>query len=457
MSSKITSIIGMPISNFMKLVEEKKVLHVRKARLIPIYKVTDEMALTSIFLSSLRLINEFRKSVFSEVNLTTSGKLYVFTEVNFSELKSDQPDGLIIVVKAGKIFDAALLEVKNKNNDLKSEQILRYLEIAKKFKIPKIITISNQFVSRPTQTPLDIKIPSSVKLYHLSWSYILTIANLLLYDNDLNIEDPDQVEIMKEVVSFFEHEVSGVTGFTVMKSGWKNVIDKIRSGSVLKIADSDVYDTVTSWIQEERDMALILSRKLGSFVRTGIAKYRSDLKGRITAESNNLIKNKSLSSILHIENAASDINICAFFERRQIIMEAKLIPPEDKTNRGKIGWIRNQISNCEKKSKPTLDEIKDNLALYAYIKYQKEPFKFNIEELEDAWIEIKDLEIKEFGIRQTLNLARVFESRKKIVEEIESMLIKFYEGVVQNLKEWAKPAPKVIDMKVDKKDLDSIE
>lgn len=456
MSSKISSIIGMPINNFLKLVEENKVLHVRKARLIPVYKITDEIALTSIFLSALRLINEFRKSVFSEVNLTTSGKLYVFTEVNFTELKSDQPDGLIIIVKAGKIYDAALLEVKNKNNVLLEDQILKYLGIAKEFKIPKLITISNQFVSRSTQTPLDIKVPSNIKLYHLSWSYILTIANLLLYDNDLNIEDPDQVEIMKEVVSFFEHEVSGVTGFTVMKAGWKNVVDKIRSGSLLKMTDTDVNDTVVSWIQEERDMALILSRKLGSFVKTGIAKYRNDLKGRITAEANNLIKNKSLTSVLHIENAASDINVCAFFERRQIIMEVKLTPPEDKTNRGKIGWIRNQINNCEKKAKSTFDIIKENLALYVYIKYQKEPVKFKIDELEDAWTEINDLEIKEFGIRQTLNLARVFESRKKVVEEIESMLLNFYEGVVQNLKEWIKPAPKVIEKKTDKTDLDSI-
>ena len=184
-----------------------------------------------------------------------------------------------------------------------------------------------------------------------------------------------------------------------------------------------------------------------------IAKYKNDLKGRIVAESNYLIKNKSLTSVLHIDNAASDIFVNAYFERRQIMMEVKLSPPDDKTNRGKIGWIRNQITNCEKKSKNTFDKIKDNLALYVYIKYQKEPVKLNIENLEDAWISIKDVEIKEFGIRHEINLARAFESRKKIVEEIEKMLLNYYEGVVQNLKEWVKQAPKVIE----KKDLDSIE
>ncbi|MDZ7821881.1 MAG: hypothetical protein U5N26_08750 [Candidatus Marinimicrobia bacterium] len=457
MSSKISSIIGMPISNFLKMVEENNVLHVRKARLIPVYKTTDEMSLTSIFLSSLRLINEFKKAIFSELNLTLSGKLYVFTEVNFLETKVDQPDGLIIIVRSNKIKDAALLEVKNKNNCLNEEQINRYLDIAKNFKIPKLITISNQFVSRPTQTPLNIKPPSNVKMYHLSWSYILTIANILLYDNDLNIEDPDQVEIMKEVVSFLEHDVSGVTGFTVMKPGWKNVVDKIRSGSLLNKNDSDVFDTVTSWLQEERDMALILSRKLGSLVKTGIPKYRNDLQARITAEINNLIKSKALTSVLHIQNAASDIYVCAFFERRQIIFEVRLSPPEDKTNRGKIGWIRHQIQRCQKKNHDIFNEIENDLALYVYIKYQKEPMKFNINELEDAWEEVKDMDIKELGIRQEINLARTFESRKKIVEEIEKSLISYYEGVVQHLKEWVKPPPKVIEKKLDNNDLDSIE
>ena len=456
MTKKISSLIDMKIADFLTIIEEKEVLTVRTARLIPIYKAGDEMSLTSIFLSSLRLVKEFKKQIFSATNLSMAGKIYVFTEVNFSELKGEQPDGLIIVVSAGKIKDAALLEVKNKNSDLDEGQILRYLDVAKRFKIPKLITISNQFVSTPTQTPLHIKAPKNVALYHLSWSYIMTLAHILLFENDNNIEDEDQVEVMREVVKYFDHSVSGVNGFTIMKAGWKNVIDKMGSNSSLRKNDPDVIDTVSSWLQEERDMALILSRELGLLVKSGIPKFKTNLKGRIDYEVKCLLDNKALSSTLQIANAASNIGVTARFDRRQVQMEVILNPPEDKTNRGKIGWIRNQILSAQKRNPETFAKLEAELALYIYIKRQKEPSKVLISDLEDAWERFKDRDIKNFGIRQEKNLARNFESRKNIVKSIEDMLVDYYTGVVQYLKAWVKQAPKA-QQKADSKSLDGLD
>ena len=97
-------------------------------------------------------------------------------------------DGLILVVRGKKIIDAVIIEVKNKNNELNHQQISNYIEIAKEYKIPKVLTISNQFVNFPTQSPLTIKTPKYVSLYHFSWSYILTIAHILLIDNDNNMK-----------------------------------------------------------------------------------------------------------------------------------------------------------------------------------------------------------------------------------------------------------------------------
>ncbi|MCH8837691.1 MAG: hypothetical protein IIA60_07800, partial [Candidatus Marinimicrobia bacterium] len=327
MGTSISSIIGMPISTFLDLVEEKKEITVRRARLIPIYKAGDEMALTSLFLAALRLVKEFRDEVFSAVNMSKSGKIHVFTEPNFTEFEGAQPDGLILVVGGGKIKDAALLEMKNKRSLLSEDQISRYLNVAKQYKIPKLITVSNQFVSIPTQSPINVKVPKNVSLFHLSWSYILTIAHILLVDNENNIADADQVEIMKEVVDYLEHDISGVLGFTEMKSGWKEVVNKVNQGSALTKHDPDVLDTVSSWLQEERDMALILSRELGLLVRSGMPKFKDDLPGRINYEIKNLIERKALVSTLQISGAASDISVIAHFERRNIEMSVSLFPP----------------------------------------------------------------------------------------------------------------------------------
>ena len=211
----------------ISLLKEKKEIKLRDAKLIPTYKPGDEMALTSIFLSSLRLIKEFKKDFFSEARLLNSGSIYTYTEVMFTQFKDSRFDGLILVVKGKIIKDAAIFEMKNKNNELDQNQIERYIEIAKQLKIPKLITITNQFVSEPTQFLLSLKIPKNIELYHFSWSYILTIANILLFKNEKNIEDPDQVEIMKEAVSYLENSISGVCGFTQMKHGWKDIVGKI--------------------------------------------------------------------------------------------------------------------------------------------------------------------------------------------------------------------------------------
>lgn len=108
---------------------------------------------------------------------------------------------------------------------------------------------------------IPIKKSSKVDLYHFSWSYLLTLAHILLFKNNNNIENEDQVEIMREVLLYFEHKVSGVCGFTQMKQGWKTVVNNINTGARLKSSDPAVLKTVESWHQEERDMALILSRK----------------------------------------------------------------------------------------------------------------------------------------------------------------------------------------------------
>jgi len=131
MGKKLASIIGMTKGDFDQIVLEAKEIKLRSARLIPLIKPGDEMALTSIFLSSLRLIKEFRKDILNAVNLISSGRIYVYTEIDFSQFKENRVDGLIIVVKGGKIKDAALLEMKNKSDELAVDQIQRYLEIAK--------------------------------------------------------------------------------------------------------------------------------------------------------------------------------------------------------------------------------------------------------------------------------------------------------------------------------------
>ena len=443
MSKKPTAIIGLSLDDFKSLVNKGQELHLQPARLIPLHKPGDEMALSSIILSALRLIDEFRKSVFKEINLSISGTIHIYNEVEFLLFNKKRIDGLLLVVRGKNIVDAVLIEVKNKNNEIDEKQIVDYVNIAKAYKIPKLLTISNQFVSFPTQSPVPIKTPKAVSLYHLSWSYLLTIAHILLFENENNITDQDQVEIMKEVVEYFESKNSGIIGFTQMKQGWSDVVRKTNAGISLLMNDNSVEETVSSWLQEERDMALMLSRNLGLLVQSGQNKYKDSLKARIEYEKNELISNKFLESSLQIEGAASNITVRPIFDRRNIEMSVTLLPPQDRKTRSQITWLKNQIKACDRKNPELFKYLKNDILIDVNIKYIQDPIRCNLEEFADVHEQVMNKEIRSFNILLLNNLGRKFESRKGFVVIIEGMLIDFYKGIVQHIKKWHKPVPQI--------------
>ena len=83
-------ITGCPISVFDEMLEsakEKPEIVVREARLIPASKKIDEMFLSSVFLSSLTLIKEFRTIFSKEIGMSRVGSIRAYTEVSFPNLK----------------------------------------------------------------------------------------------------------------------------------------------------------------------------------------------------------------------------------------------------------------------------------------------------------------------------------------------------------------------------------
>jgi len=443
MAKRPTKLIGRSLSDFNAIVKSGEEMHLQTARLIPFYKPGDEMALTSIFLSGLRLIKEFRYKIFKSIGLTVSGSVHIYTEVEFLLFDKKRVDGLILIVRGRKIIDAMIIEVKNKNNNLNQQQISDYIKISKEYGIPNVLTVSNQFVNFPTQSPLTIKTPKNVSLYHFSWSYILTVARILLIDNQSNIDDEDQVEVMKEIVNYLESPKSGVVGFKQMKPGWSEVAQKINVGASLKLKDNAVDETVSSWLEEERDMALILSRELGLLVRSGQKKYKNDLTARINYEKRQLVTNKNLESHLQVDGAVSDIHIRPNFGRKNVEMSVDINVPKDRTLRPQITWLRNQTRYCQRKNPELYNTMAKGLMLDIKVKFASKPVRVPLGEIEDAHEKLIGREIKSFRVVYINYLGWRFESRKQFINILENMLIDYYQGIVQYLKNWKKPAPKI--------------
>ena len=71
MIKKINKLVGLKKSEFDSYVDAGKI-SLSESRLIPVLKTGDEMALTSIIMSSLRLIKEFKDQIFKEAKLNNS-------------------------------------------------------------------------------------------------------------------------------------------------------------------------------------------------------------------------------------------------------------------------------------------------------------------------------------------------------------------------------------------------
>ena len=449
MDTPIKKIVGLKKSDFDNSIKSPGGIRLRRARLIPLTKPGDEMTLTSIFLASLKLVQEFKQHLFKELKLQNGGRVYVYTEVAFPEFKESRIDGLILVVKAGVIKDAAILEMKNKNNLLEQEQVERYIQIARALKIPKLITISNQFVSALTQSPLKLKPLKSVQVFHMSWSYIMTLAHVLLFKNETNIRDEDQVKIMEEIVAYLESSVSGVSGVTQMRAGWDELTKNIHAGSHIKISDPLVNEAVLSWHQQERDMALMLSRKVGVFVKSGQKKFKSDLAGRLTSDCKKLVDSKCLDSTLVVKNAVSDVQVKGHFEKKSVEMSVNIFIPSDKTVKGQIGWMKRQIENCRKKYSGSglsadIDSlINSELKIDINIKHSKNKIRVPFNSFDSVLDEINKKELNGFSVVLVRDFRRNFGSRKNFVVTLETMLLDFYRGFVEHLVNWKQPSPKV--------------
>tara|TARA_B100000767_G_C19713541_1_gene513876 strand:- start:100 stop:1440 length:1341 start_codon:yes stop_codon:yes gene_type:complete len=440
---KLTKLIGLKKTEFDEYINSKdpkikSQINVRPARLIPVLKTGDEMALSSIFLASLRLVKEFRDTIFKEIKFSRNGKLFYYTEVCFPELFKERIDGMVINVVSGKIKDVAFFEMKSSKNPLNREQIERYIKISKSLKVNKLITISNQFVSDSKESPIEkFKVSPSFNLYHFSWTYLLTIAQILLFDNEDNIEDVDQIEIMKEVVEYLEHPKSGLLGNTNMSEGWKEVSDKLFKQERILKKEFILKEAVKSWHQEEKDLALLLSRSLGSSIKSSV-KNKSSLNDDI----DKLLKTQTLKGSLIIKNAVSKIDINLDFNRRIISMSIILDPPKDKKNNGKVGFLFRQLEKCKKKEGKLYDEIIEEILIEPDFKFLKSQSNYNLDDLRNEDFR-KYNEIQNFKILNVKSLKGSFSSRSKFVYEIENMALKFYEGIIQHLTNWKKPPPKV--------------
>lgn len=432
----------------------------KKARLFPSgtsVKTTKETNLTSIFLSTLTAIRPYREALLSLLNpkakkiSNKSAQLHAFIEINdLNEVgtKSDKgrPDGLLVLTtgKAQTIEWAAFVEVKV-NSELNGEQINRYLDVARKHGID-LITISDQIVSTPFQTPISDKLSSrNVNLYHWSWTYIRAKAQQVIeYANQIesaDIYDVDQIFILREFMRHLDDPKVDVGHFTHMGTKWGACVKELRQLPTGAKIDPELLDYVaTAWMHEEQDLCyhLYLKTRLKVYLEQTKAE-KTSLTERKQKIIDSLLKSKCIHFRISVPHSTSiqdslenskrkkvEIRIC--FLSSSLHMCVGLEPHPDQKA---VGQTTSFINNLEKIKTGMEDELK----IIAVYKRKKKTAAVTLKELQHQKshkIEYSTVDktlgdqIEMLEVFQLVELGRaIFASPTKFITQVETAVTNF--------------------------------
>jgi len=427
----------------------------KRARLFPSgksVKSARETNLTSIFLSNLAAIKSYREVMLAVLNdkskkvSNKSAQLFVFTEIADRDkigkkTEKGRPDGLIVLTTGKKqvIEWAAFLEVKV-NSELDASQIKRYLEIAKEHEID-LITISDQIVSTPFQTPIKEKINTrKVNLYHWSWIYIRTKAQQVIESaQQVNCDttfDVDQIYILEEFIRYLDDPNINVGHFTNMGKTWGPSVKELRQLPNGDKAMASLLDAIAeSWLHEEQDLCyhLYLKTKLKIYLDMK-KKEKSNLEERKTTIIGGLQRKRCINFSLLVPQSVSiqdslesskrtkvDVSVC--FLTSSIHMSTLFQP---NMNQKAVGQTSSFISSLEVEGAGMEDELK----IAAQYKWKKKTSPVPLKELQlqkDRKAEYSTVN-KEYGdqiqlmeVSQCVELGRtVFASPTKFITRLEA-------------------------------------
>lgn len=404
-----------------------------------------ERRATSALLAVAMAVPDFGRALMSELG-GPKGKLRTFTEIQLIDDEGARhvPDGAI-VCERGKSKWCALVEVKTGSSRLESSQVSRYLDMARVNKFDAVLTISNQITAERTDSVVDVdkRKLKSVRLLHISWWRILTIA--VMQHRFKGVSDPDQAWLLQELIAYLDNEKSGASGFQGMGEHWTAVRDAAMHGT-LRPSDRGAVEVASRWDQFVEYLALSLSQELGRDVkpvraRNSTAKARTDAFVRELADTGQLVGE------IKVPDAVGPITIVSDLRTRRVTTSVSVKAPLTGRPLTKINWILKQLresppdlrvevrfANMRQTSSLLLSEARERpKGLLASSDPRREPRSF------------------ELALGRSMGLKRGID-RGSFARETRLQTMLFYRDLVQNLKTWQPPAPrlsKTADEEVD--------
>lgn len=414
----------------------------RHARLIPTFGVRNqreqEKRATSCLLAVMYGVPEFGHALLKELGAPKAPVIETFAEVRFKDAdgKTVIPDGAIVCRRGRKSW-TCLVEVKTGTAPLRDDQVSGYLDIAKANGFDGVLTISTQITANSSESPVAVdrrKLRGGLGLWHFSWWRVLTEA--VVQQRYRGVSDPDQEWVLRELIHYLSSEASGAVGFEDMGENWVSVRNAAHDGS-LRAMDAAARDVAERWEQFTNYLCLSLSQELGAHV-TAHRPRGQTTPARLDEVVRALADSGELASTLRIPDAVGPVTIRSNLRSRQTSTCVTVDAPREGRLKARFNFLLRQLReaaddllveaafpNARATTAARLGEIRDDpAALYYPPDPKREPRSFTL-------------------TRTSTMGTKRGRAEGSFVRETSAQAVAFYRDLVQDLKSWQAPAPRL--------------
>jgi hypothetical protein len=309
------------------------------------------------------------------------------------------------------------------------------LDLARQLEFDALLSISNQYVTSSTEYPVEVdkRKLKRVALHHWSWIDILTEA--VVQKEFRGLGDPDQAYILNELIRYLSDSRSGAVSFEGMGPHWTAVRDGVRDQTLRK-ADLPVLAVAARWDDLVRFLGLQLTKELGQDVRQVLAPAERTASARRNALTGSLGVRGQLYAELRVPNVAGPLEILADLRSRQVTVSTRIDAPALGTSKGRVSWLLRQLENAPDSLKLEAKVSRSAISLAATLKQAKDSA--------DSLYPERSKEIRQFVLSASRNMGLKRDSgRGSFVDSVVSATEDFYREVLQNLRAWKAPPPKL--------------
>lgn len=411
-----------------------------EARLIPTSGINgaeeQERRATSALLAVLTAVKEFGRSFVKPFG-APAGTIACYIEVPFilGERRL-YPDGLIRVSRGGRSW-TALVEVKTGSNELATEQLEAYLDIAREQGFDAVLTISNEIPAVAGQHPtkVDKRKLRKVALHHVSWSQVL--ADAVLQKEVRGVADPDQAWILGELIRYLEHGKSGALEFDDMGEAWVSVRDSVAAGTV-RPNDKGIAEVVSRFDALLRFTSLQLGRQLGTEVVPVLSrKEASDPAIRAQALTVSLCQSGQLTGAIRIPDTVGHLVVTADLRASRITCHVDVDAPHEGRPTTRINWLVRQLR-----------EAPDSTRIETFVAHGRGSATAEllgaVRENAHCLVDPSGREIRSFRIATISSMAtKRGRGRGAFIDSALSAVDTFYGTVHGSLRAWAATPPRL--------------